>query len=231
MELKEIAAISGKPGLFKVIKPTRSGVIVESLDEKKIKTVVGTSHRVSVLKEVSIYTTDKEGSIALEQVLHRMYEKFKENLPLDAKSTERDLILFIEEIVPDYDKKKVYPSDIKKLVLWYHLLLKHSPATFDTLLKEESKEEEALVEESKEKESAQAEKPEKESGKKKKSDEKVAEKTEEAVESKAEKKKTKESKSEVKTKESGETEKKPAKTEKKSEEKPAKSSGGKGKKS
>ena len=52
MELSEIATLAGKSGLFRVLKPTRTGVILESLDEKKTKIVAGTQHRVSVLEEI-----------------------------------------------------------------------------------------------------------------------------------------------------------------------------------
>ena len=65
MELQDIVAISGKPGLFKVLKPTRNGVILETLDEQKKKLVAtGHHHRVSALHAISIYTLDNEGSRA-----------------------------------------------------------------------------------------------------------------------------------------------------------------------
>ena len=63
MELKEIASVSGKGGLFKILKPAKGGVILESLDEAKSKLVVGASQRLSVLSEISIYTTTKEVQI------------------------------------------------------------------------------------------------------------------------------------------------------------------------
>ena len=60
MNFKDIATVAGKPGLYKILKPTRSGVILESLDEKKAKLVAGMSMRVSILSDISIYTmTDK----------------------------------------------------------------------------------------------------------------------------------------------------------------------------
>jgi hypothetical protein len=66
MTLSEIATISGKGGLFKVLAPTKSGVILESLDEAKSKMVATTSHKLSLLNEISIYTTTKEGTVGLE---------------------------------------------------------------------------------------------------------------------------------------------------------------------
>jgi hypothetical protein len=72
MTLADIASISGKGGLFKVVAPTKSGVILESLDETKTKLVATTSHKLSLLHEISIYTTTKEGTVPLEEVLKSM---------------------------------------------------------------------------------------------------------------------------------------------------------------
>jgi Domain of unknown function (DUF5606) len=144
MKLKEIATISGKPGLFRILKPTKNGVIVESLDEKKVRMAIGTSHRVSILKEVSLYTMNQDGATPLEEILHRIYQKYKEDsIPLDSKASNEELKDFIVEFVPDYDREKVYPSDMRKLVNWYGLLQKYSPETLETLLQ---KEEESNVE-------------------------------------------------------------------------------------
>lgn len=127
MELKEVATISGKGGLFKVVKPTRAGVILESLDEQKNKVVAGTQHRVSLLKEISIYTTGKESSVPLEDVLVAIHEKYGKEIPANARSSSNELADFIESVVPDYDKERVYTSDIKKLVSWYVILAAHAP--------------------------------------------------------------------------------------------------------
>jgi hypothetical protein len=63
MNFKDIATVAGKPGLYKIIKPTRSGVILEALDEKKSKLVAGMSMRVSILNDISIYTLSEAGEI------------------------------------------------------------------------------------------------------------------------------------------------------------------------
>lgn len=134
MELKEIAAILGKEGLFRILKPARSGVIVETLDAQKRKMAVGVSEKVSILKEISIYTTTQEGSVALEEVLYKIHEKYQGSLPISAKADSADLMAFIEEILPEYDSKKVYPSDVKKLLKWYEVLFREAP---DILVKKE----------------------------------------------------------------------------------------------
>jgi hypothetical protein len=131
MDLKEIATVSGRGGLFKLLKPTRSGVILESIDEQKNKLVAGPQYRVSLLKEISIYTTGKESSVPLEDVLSRIFEKYGNKVPVQPKSTSEELSAFIEDVVPEYDRDRVYTSDIKKLITWYTILSTHAPGLFE----------------------------------------------------------------------------------------------------
>lgn len=127
MDLKEIASISGKGGLFRIVKPTRSGVIVESLDDKAARMVATANHRISVLKEISIYTNDAEGSAPLEDVLHTIYKEFGDDPGIDSSSSSEELKAFLQHILPEYDRDRVYVSDIKKLVGWYKILLQYAP--------------------------------------------------------------------------------------------------------
>lgn len=129
-DLTEIASISGKGGLFKIIKPGRVGVILESLDEKKNKIATNPNHKVSILADISIYTNTDEGSIPLEQVLRKINKEFGDDPGLDGKSTPDELMSFIEYVVPEYDESRVYPSDIKKLANWYKIILKEAPEFF-----------------------------------------------------------------------------------------------------
>lgn len=146
MDLKEIAAISGKGGLFKVLKPTRSGVILESLDEQKSRSAASAQSRVSLLKEISIYTTGTEGSVPLEEVFQKVYEKYGNNpLPVDGKSDAESLADFMAEVLPEYDRERVYSSDMKKLVTWYAILIKYAPELFETKTDEMKSEEERPV--------------------------------------------------------------------------------------
>lgn len=149
MTLKEVAAVAGKPGLYKVIKPTHSGMIVEVIGEKPKKMVVNATHRVSILNEISIYTTDAEESVELDKVFKNIREKFGDDCK-PGKSSE-ELSAFLAEVLPNYDRDKVYQSDIKKLVSWYNLLNQYLPEVFD------AKEEEAeATEEKKEEGSTEA---------------------------------------------------------------------------
>lgn len=145
MTLAEIASISGKGGLFKVVAPTKSGVILESLDDAKTKLVATTSHRLSLLHEISIYTTTKEGTVPLEDVLKKIHAEFGNDLGVDANSDPSELKSFMKSVLPIYDEGRVYVSDIKKLVRWYETILKYAP----TLLTEKSDEKSSQPEEEK----------------------------------------------------------------------------------
>ncbi|EMR03591.1 DUF5606 family protein [Cesiribacter andamanensis] len=127
MELREIASIAGKGGLYRIVKPTRSGVIVESIDGKNTRLVISANQRVSVLKEISIYTTTAEGTEPLENVLQAIYKEFGDDPGVDGNSSSEELRSFLQHILPTFDRERVYVSDIKKLVGWYGILLQHAP--------------------------------------------------------------------------------------------------------
>ena len=126
MTLAEIASISGKGGLFKVVAPTKSGVILESLDESKTKLVATTNHRLSLLHEISIYTTTKEGTVPLEEILRKMHTDFGSDLGVDGNSDANELKSFMKAILPEFDESRVYTSDIKKLIRWYEIISKYA---------------------------------------------------------------------------------------------------------
>lgn len=127
MTIAEIATVSGKGGLFRVLAPTKSGVILESLDESKTKIVATSNHRLSLLNEISIYTTTKEGNVPLEDVLKKVHQDFGDDPGVDASSDPDELKAFMKSILPEYDENRVYTSDIKKLVKWYDIIRKHAP--------------------------------------------------------------------------------------------------------
>lgn len=130
MKLDEIATVSGKGGLFKVLKPAKSGVILESLDEQKTKVLTTPNHKMSVLSEISIYTTTKEGTVSLEHVLRKIHTEYGNNTGIEADADPAELKAFLKSVLPEYDDNRVYVSDIKKLVKWYTILSKYSPEIF-----------------------------------------------------------------------------------------------------
>ena len=127
MEFREIATVAGKPGLYKILKPSRSGVILESMDDKKAKLVVGGSHRVSILSEISIYTLTEEGAAPLEDVMRTIEEEFQGDTGLAADADNDEYHAFLKHVLPEYDESRVYVSDIKKLINWYKIIRQYEP--------------------------------------------------------------------------------------------------------
>lgn len=137
MKFNEIATVSGKSGLYKILKPTRGGVILESMDDKKAKMVVGASQRVSILGEISMYTMTEEGATPLEEVMKKIEKEFQGDLGLDTSADSDELSAFLKHVLPDFDETKVYPSDIKKLVSWYKIIREHAPEVLEEQAEEE----------------------------------------------------------------------------------------------
>ena len=131
MNLNDLATVSGKGGLYKVVAPTRGGMILESLDEKKKKIVINMHAKVSILGEISLYTTSKDGSVPLAEVMQKIHEEFDGDIGISAGSDADELKSFMKFILPDYDDERLYVSDIKKVVNWYNILSQGYPEIFN----------------------------------------------------------------------------------------------------
>ena len=126
-ELTRIAAMAGHGGLFSVHTALKNGIVLESLDDNKTKIVTRASSKVSILSEISIYTTTSDGSVSLESVLKALYIKHKGTTTITSKSDGSQLKQFLLEVLPNTDFDRVYVSDIKKLANWYNLLIQYAP--------------------------------------------------------------------------------------------------------
>ena len=121
MNLTKVLAISGKPGLYHLETQTRSGFLATSLaDGKRIS--VGIRNNVSLFSEIAIYTLEKE--VPLTEVFTNMknFEEGKE-ARISPKSDGATLEEYFSQVLPNYDRDRVYASDIKKIIQWYNLLL------------------------------------------------------------------------------------------------------------
>ena len=126
--LKSIVAISGKPGLYKVLSQGKNMLIVENLTDGK-RVPAHSSEKVVSLGDISMFT---EGE---DKPLHEILEaiKTKENgakASVDPKSDNDALRKYFAQIVPDFDRDSVYPTDIRKLVQWYNLLIETGNTDF-----------------------------------------------------------------------------------------------------
>lgn len=121
MTLDKILSISGKPGLYKLLTQTRTGFVGESLlDGKRLS--VGIRNNVSVLSEIAIYTLEEE--IPLREVFQKIQKKEDgKKTAISHKDDKLKLEEYFFEVLPNYDEDRVYPSDIKKIIQWYNILL------------------------------------------------------------------------------------------------------------
>ncbi len=129
MSIEKILAISGKPGLFKLLTQTRTGFVVESLTDGK-KLTLGLRSNISLLSEIAIYTLTEE--VPLREIFKKIQEKENgEKSSVSHKESKDKLEEYFFDILPDYDEDRVYPSDIKKVLRWYNLLLEKGFKDFE----------------------------------------------------------------------------------------------------
>jgi len=114
--LKGILSISGYPGLFKMVTEAKNSIIVESLVTGKRMPAYSTS-KISALSDISVFT--ETGEVQLKEVFKKIQESGKEISP---KASNNEIKAFFNEVVPEYDKDRVYVSDMKKIIQWYQLL-------------------------------------------------------------------------------------------------------------
>ena len=117
--LKGILAISGQPGLFKVISEGKNNVVIESLLTGKKSTAYADA-KMSSLEDIAIYTSTED--VPLKKVFKKISDKQNGGLAINVKSSPEELKKYFEEILPEYDKERVYGSDVKKVISWYNLL-------------------------------------------------------------------------------------------------------------
>lgn len=119
MNIDKILAISGKPGLYELKIQTRTGFVAESLSDGK-KVTVGLRNNVSLLSEISMYS--ESGEKPLVEVLRSIAVKENEGEAISPKSENADLLNYFGEVFTDFDRERVYISDIKKVLTWYNIL-------------------------------------------------------------------------------------------------------------
>lgn len=133
--LKDILAISGQPGLFKMVSKGNNNIIVESLLTGK-RMPAHSSNKVISLEDIAIFTLTAE--VPLKEVLKKIAEKEDYKQTIDHKSSGNELKKYFKEVLPDYDEDRVYTSDIKKLIQWYNLLQNNDLLNFEEETTEEA---------------------------------------------------------------------------------------------
>ena len=134
--LETILAISGKPGLYRLVSRGNRNLIVETVDAQKKRMPVFGTDKVISLADIAMYTNEAE--VPLRQALKNILTK--ENggkASIDPKKATRDeLVSYMGEALPNYDRDRVFLSDMKKLVSWYNILVENGITDFDEALQE-----------------------------------------------------------------------------------------------
>lgn len=117
--LKGVFSIAGQPGLFKVLSEGKSKVIVESLLTGK-KSTAYTDAKMSALEDIAIYTLEED--MPLKKVFKKIADKENGGQAIGPKPSPEELKGYFVEVLPEYDKERVYVSDLKKVITWYNLL-------------------------------------------------------------------------------------------------------------
>ena len=129
--LETVLAISGKPGLYKLVSRGNNSLIVETLDAQKKRLPVFGTDKVISLADIAMYTDEEE--VPLRRVFKNILEKEGgKKTSLDYKKASKDeLAAFMAEALPNYDRDRVYPADMKKLAQWYNILIENEITDFE----------------------------------------------------------------------------------------------------
>ena len=129
--LQRVLAISGKPGLYRLISRGSRSLIVETLDAQKKRMPAFATEKVISLADIAMYTDAEE--VPLRQVFKTIYDREKgQKVSLDTKkATREELTAFMENALPNYDRERVYPNDMKKLIQWYNILIENGITDFE----------------------------------------------------------------------------------------------------
>jgi hypothetical protein len=120
MNLENLVAIAGMPGIYKVITNKGGGLIVEDLKDKKRQFVSSRQGAITPLKTIFIFVENtEEESTPLENIYRAMLEQI-ETKPVPAvKAADKDIKTYFYEVYPNLDKDRVYVSDMKKMLKWF----------------------------------------------------------------------------------------------------------------
>lgn len=123
--MKEILAISGKPGLYKLVSKATNMLIVESLDEKKKRIPAHATDKIVSIANISIYTDDGQDT-ALPNVFESIKKEYDGKVvDINHKNADKDVIIeFFKKVLPNYDVDRVHVSDMRKVIAWYNILVK-----------------------------------------------------------------------------------------------------------
>ena len=135
MNIENLVAVSGLPGLHKIVANKDNGLIVKDLESNKTRFCSSRKHQFSPMETIAIFTDDND-SEQIEKVFQAMLDQAKKNPVPAANGSAEDLKTYFEKILPNYDRDKVHVSHIKKVIKWYNQLDKTGLLTAEAPVKD-----------------------------------------------------------------------------------------------
>lgn len=131
MILEKLVVVSGISGIFKVAANRNNGLIIEDLDTGKRRFVPSRKHQFTPLETITIYTEGEDDTIELSKVFQNMFAKLEETPVVAYNSSNEELKAYFAQIIPNYDRDKVYVGDMKKMLKWFNFLNERSLITLE----------------------------------------------------------------------------------------------------
>jgi hypothetical protein len=138
MDYKEIVSVTGIGGLYQLLTSKSDGAIVRNISDKSTKFISARLHNVTPLESIEVYTTGDNVR------LHEVFQKMKDAEaatppPSESKKADNDSVkAYFNQVFPDFDQDRVYVSDMKKMLKWYHMLKENDLLNFDSMQEEDN---------------------------------------------------------------------------------------------
>lgn len=121
MNLEKLIAVSGLSGVYRMAANRSNGLIIEDVQSGKRRFASSRKHQFTPLESISIFTDDGD-SMELKKVFRNMKQQQEDNPPPAASAKSEELHEYFAEVLPTYDRDRVFNGDIKKLIKWFSYL-------------------------------------------------------------------------------------------------------------
>ncbi|MEZ5055465.1 MAG: DUF5606 domain-containing protein [Saprospiraceae bacterium] len=143
MDIEKYVSVSGLPGLYRIVSNRSNGLVIEDLDSGKAKFASVRQYQFNPIASIGIYVDGEEETAALSDVFSAMLQNIETNPPVEPNASKDALMEYFGTVLPAYDRERVYPSDVKRLIKWFTFLNERNLLS----LEDENKSEEAAEEE------------------------------------------------------------------------------------
>ncbi|KGE87481.1 MAG: DUF5606 domain-containing protein [Phaeodactylibacter xiamenensis] len=121
MNLEQLIAVSGLSGIYRMAANRSNGLIIEDVQSGKRRFASSRKHQFTPLESISIFTDDGD-SMELKKVFRNMKQQQEDNPPPAASAKSEELHEYFDEVLPTYDRDRVFNGDIKKVIKWFNYL-------------------------------------------------------------------------------------------------------------